>query len=102
MRFVLTFTLMCFSLSSWGTVTAGASDCPLEFEGRVKSIIEPLGAVEAFSTNKVILENQRTLKGEVADKVTLDVLQNGPFKVEAEKDYRVLLRDGKLCWMEEI
>lgn len=102
MKLVLTFILVCFSLTSWATVTTGSGDCPLQFEGRVKNIIEPVGAAEAFSTNKVILENQRTLKGEVEDQVIVDVLQNGPFKVETEKDYRVLLRDGKLCWMEEI
>jgi len=93
---------MIFSLPSWSTVTVGTEDCPVQFEGRVKEIIEPVGATNFFSTNKVVFENQRSLKGEVNDQVLLDVLQNGPFKVESEKDYRVHLRDGKLCWMEEI
>jgi hypothetical protein len=34
--------------------------------------------------------------------VSLDILQNGPFKVETDKEYRVKLRNGKLCWIEEI
>lgn len=74
----------------------------MHFEGRVKEIIEPFGPTDVFSMNKVVFENQRTLKGEVEDKVILDILQNGPFKVEVDKDYRVQLRGGKLCWMEEI
>ncbi len=102
MKFVLYFTLIFISLNSWAMVTNGASDCPTQFEGRVKEIIEPVGATEFFSTNKVLFENQRTLKGDVSDKILLDILQNGPFKIETNKDYRVHLRSGKLCWMEEI
>lgn len=85
-----------------GTMTVGVPDCPVQFEGRVKEIIEPLGAVDIFSTNRVIFENQRSLKGETDDQVVLEVLQNGPFKLTAEKDYRVQLRNGKLCWIEEL
>jgi hypothetical protein len=103
MNIVITLTMMVlFSFPSWSTVTAGASDCPVQFEGRVKQIIEPEGASSFFSANKVVFENQRTLKGDVNEQVLLDVLQNGPFKVETDKDYRVQLRNGKLCWMEEI
>lgn len=102
MKFVFTMIVMIFSLPSWSTVTAGATDCPIQFEGRVKEIIEPIGSTSFFSTNKVVFDNQKTLKGDVDDQVLLDVLQNGPFKVETEKEYRVQLRDGKLCWMEEI
>jgi hypothetical protein len=69
---------------------------------RVKEIIEPAGAISFFSMNKVVFENQRTLKGEVSEKVLIDVLRNGPFKIESDKDYRVQLREGRLCWMEEI
>ncbi len=102
MKAVITLMVMILSLPTWATVTAGAQDCPVQFEGKVKEIIEPVGAVDFFSTNKVVFENQRLLKGEVDDQVLLDILQNGPFKIEAEKDYRVHLRNGKLCWMEEI
>jgi len=34
--------------------------------------------------------------------VTLDVLQNGPFQIESQKDYRVQLRNGKVCWIDEL
>ncbi len=102
MKLVLTLIVMIFSLPSWSTVTAVANDCPIHFEGRVKEIIEPVGATSFFSANKVVFDNQRTLKGDVEETVLLDVLQNGPFKVEADKEYRVQLRNGKLCWMEEI
>ena len=102
MKIVITLTVMILTQPTWATVTAGAEDCPVQFEGKVKEIIEPLGATDFFSTNKVVFENQRSIKGEVDDQVLLDVLQNGPFKIEADKDYRVHLRHGKLCWMEEI
>lgn len=102
MKAVITLLMIGVALPSWATVTAGAEDCPVQFEGRVKEIIEPVGAADYFSANKVVFENQRTLKGEANDQVLLDILQNGPFKVEAQKDYRVKLRNGKLCWIEEI
>lgn len=102
MKTVITMIVMILSLPSWSTVTVGTQDCPTQFEGKVKEVIEPIGASTVFSMNKVILENQRTLKGEVEDQVLLDILQNGPFKVEPDKEYLVQLRDGKLCWIEEI
>jgi len=102
MKVVLLLLAMIVSLPSWSTVTAGAMDCPDHFEGKVKQIIEPVGASHAFSANQVVFDNERTLKGEVDDQVLLTVLQNGPFHIEAEKEYRVQLRNGKLCWMEEI
>lgn len=90
------------SLQTLATVTSGSADCPVEFEGRIKSIIEPLGAVHSMSVNKVIFENQRSLKGESGEQVILDVLQNGPFSLALGKDYRVIMREGKLCWIEEL
>lgn len=102
MKLISYLSLLFLSLNSMAMVTNGASDCPTQFEGRVKDIIAPLGATEFFSANKVVFENQRTLRGEVSNKIILDILQNGPFKIETNKDYRVHLRSGKLCWMEEI
>jgi hypothetical protein len=102
MKSLFTFIMMIFSLPSWSTVTTGAQNCPVQFEGRVKQIIEPVGPSDIFSMNRVVFENNRTLKGEADDQIQLDILQNGPFLVEADKEYRVQLREGKLCWMEEI
>lgn len=93
---------MIFSLQGMATVTVGTENCPIHFEGKVKEIIEPVGAIDFFSTNKVIFENHQNVKGEAHSLVTIDVLRNGPFKVEADKDYRVQIRDSKLCWIEEI
>jgi hypothetical protein len=50
----------------------------------------------------VIFENLQTFKGDVEEQVLVDVLKNGPFKVEPGKEYRVLLRKGRLCWIEQI
>jgi hypothetical protein len=102
MKAVFTLIVMIFSPPSWSTVVAGTIDCPIHFEGRVKEIIEPIGASDIFSVNKVVFENHRTLKGEAEEQLVLDVLQNGPFKVETDKEYRIHLRGNKLCWMEEI
>lgn len=102
MKALITLIVMIISLPSWSTVTAGAHNCPDHFEGRVKEVIEPLGPTDIFSVNKVVFENNRTLKGNADEQVQLDILQNGPFKIEADKEYRVQLREGKLCWIEEI
>lgn len=102
MKLLLIILVMIFSLPSWSTVTVGNADCPIQFEGRVKEIIEPVGASGFFDANTVVFENQRTIKGEVEEQVLLEVLQNGPFKVAQDKDYRVQMRSGKLCWIEEI
>lgn len=94
--------MMIFTFPLWATVTTGSDSCPVQFEGRVKEIIEPLGSEDFFATNKVVFESQEVLKGVVKDQVFVDVLKNGPFQVEVDKDYRVQLRDGKVCWIEEI
>lgn len=98
----LFFMTMIISLPSFAMVTAGTEDCPVQFEGRVKEIIEPVGSGDFFAASSVVFENRHTLKGNVPDKVFLDILQNGPFKVEVDKEYRVLTRNGRLCSMEEI
>ncbi|HXH73798.1 MAG TPA: hypothetical protein VNJ08_02465 [Bacteriovoracaceae bacterium] len=100
MRYLVILMMFIFAVPSWATMTVGS--CPQEFEGRVKAIAEQLGPSTAFATQKVIFTNHQTLKGEVPDQVLIDMLSNGPFQVEAGKDYRVRLRDGKLCWIEQI
>jgi hypothetical protein len=102
MKTLFLLLTLVISLPSSSTVTVGASDCPIEFEGKVKQIIGPVGASDFFAANKVVLENRRTLRGEVNDQVTIEILQNGPFQIESDKDYRVQLRNGKLCWIEEL
>ncbi len=94
--------LMVSSFSAQAVVTVGAQDCPSQFEGRVKEVIEPVGAEDFFSANKVVFENLHTIKGELGEKVLVDILRNGPFKVEADEEYRVFARNGKLCWIEKI
>ncbi len=103
MKTFLVLIVMIVSLPSWSTVVAtNTQDCPEQFEGRIKDIVEPVGSSTAFSMNKVVIENQRNVKGEVEETITLDILANGPFQVEKNKDYLVQLREGKLCWIEEI
>lgn len=94
--------VMIFTIPAWATITSGAQNCPNQFEGKVKEVFEPIGASTFFSVNKVVFENERTLRGEASETVTIDVLQNGPFKMELGKEYRVHIRDDRLCWIEEI
>lgn len=102
MRWILCLGILMVSFQALATVTSGSADCPVEFEGRIKTIVEPVGAVHSLSVNKVIFENQRSLKGEPGEQVDLEVLQNGPFSLALGKDYRVIMREGKLCWIEEL
>ena len=94
--------VLIFPFSVWSTVVMKTVDCPDQFEGRVKAIIEPVGPGQVFSMNKVIFINNRLIKGSASDEVSLDIIQNGPFEIEHDKDYRVQLRNGKVCWIEEI
>lgn len=80
----------------------GSTQCPVQFEGRVKEIIRPIGASDIFSINKVVFENLKTLKGEVPHQLVVDVLQKGPFTLYEFHEYRIQLRNGKICWIEEI
>jgi hypothetical protein len=99
---IIIMMVVLLSGSAQSTVTAGGGLCPEEFEGRVKEVIEEVGPDRAFSTQKVIFDNEQTIKGEVGEQVLVDILKNGPFEIEAGKEYRVLLRKGKLCWIERI
>lgn len=100
-KYFLVF-LMVSSFSAKAVVTVGAQDCPSQFEGRVKEIIEPAGAEGFFSADKVVFENLHTIKGEPGERVVVDILRNGPFEVEADGEYRVFARGGRLCWIEKI
>jgi hypothetical protein len=78
-------------------VTIEAPDCTSQFEGKVKEIIEPVGTTSAFAKNRVIFENIQTFKGDVGETVQLDILKNGPLKIEKGEDYLVQYRSGKIC-----
>lgn len=102
MQIMKLMMLFLLSTSVQATVTAGSDLCPDEFEGRVKAVVDELGPDHAFATKQVIFLNQETLRGEVKNQIVVDILKNGPFEVEPGKEYRVLLRKGKLCWIESI
>ncbi len=94
--------LSLFSLSSLATVTIDHIDCPEQFEGKVRAIVDDFGPEKVMSFQKVVFDNLHTLKGEVPKHVSLDVLKNGPFAIEAGEEYRVQLNEGKLCWIERL
>lgn len=102
MKTAIFLIALIISVPTWATLTSGAQECPIQFEGKVKQIIEPVGSSGIFSTNKVVFENERTIKGDVDEIVTLDVLQNGPFHLETEKEYRVHVRSGRICSIDEL
>jgi hypothetical protein len=92
--------MLLFASSSSAAVIVG--NCPEVFEGRVKVKIEEIGPQSAFSKEKVIFTNLQTIKGNVSEEVEVDVLINGPFKLDEGKDYRVQLRKGKICWIDQL
>lgn len=94
--------VLVMSSFSFATVTIGKIDCPVQFEGRVESIVGEVGADSALSTQKVVFKNLSTLKGEVDDQVAIEMLEHGPFKIESGEDYHVQLREGRVCWVEKI
>lgn len=101
MRFVgLMIFILPFAASA--TVISGEGLCPQIFEGRVEEIIDEVGPETAMSHRKVLFANRETLKGEVDGRVMVDVLKNGPFEFEKGKDYKVHLRRGRLCWVNEL
>ncbi len=102
MRLAVLLSLTLLSLNVWSTVTVDQLDCPTQFEGKVKEVLEEVGPSNPLSTQKVVFENQLTIKGEVGKTVTLDVLKYGPFSIEPGQDYQVHTRGGKLCWIEKI
>lgn len=102
MRTALLLSLVCFSMNVWSTVTVDQLDCPTQFEGKVKEIMDEVGPSNPLSSQKVIFNNQATIKGNAGDIVTLDILKHGPFEIKAGEDYLVQMRGEKLCWIEKI
>ena len=100
MRWIVLIAM--FVSNSWATVTVNPDACPEHFEGKVKEVIVPVGTLSAFSTQKVLLKNERTLKGEVAEQVDLDTLVNGPFEFVPGQSYSIHMRGKKACWIEKI
>jgi hypothetical protein len=96
----LVFFFLIMIGNAFATVKVG--QCPEEFIGRVKSIQEAMTAERTFETQQIIFSNVETLRGEVDEEVILELLKGGPFKLEEGPEYRVQLRNGKLCWLEKI
>jgi hypothetical protein len=99
---LLILVLSFFAHSALATVTIGNVDCPMQFEGRAKEIVKAVGPSTAYSTETVVFKNLRTLKGDVKDQVSVEILENGPIDIEPGQDYRVQTRDGRVCWIESI
>jgi hypothetical protein len=103
MKKLLTLSSLIFLSSTvFATVTISEIDCPEQFEGKVRAIVQEFGPEKTMSFQKVVFDNLHTLKGEVPKNVSLDILKNGPFSIEAGEEYRVQLNEGKLCWIERL
>ncbi len=87
---------------SLATVSIGKVDCPQKFEGKVEGILQEVGPSSAYSTQKVIFKNVKTLKGNVDEQVQVDLLKHGPVQVKEGESYQVQVRNGRLCWIEKI
>ena len=102
MPFIFAIIIMMIGPFAIATVTIGSADCPVQFEGRVKDIIEKSGPANVFSTHTVVFKNLFTVKGQVGEHVSVDMLKHGPFEIERDKDYRIQLRGGNVCWVDKI
>jgi hypothetical protein len=87
---------------TFATVSVGKVNCPIQFEGRVEELIKGISAGNTFSTHTVVFKNLLTIKGEVKDQVAIEMLEHGPFELEKGSDYRVQLRQGRVCWIEKL
>jgi hypothetical protein len=98
------FILAVFLLLNvaFATVTVGKVNCPIQFEGRVEEFIRGISTGSTFSTHTVVFKNLLTLKGDVKDQVAIEMLEHGPFELEKGTDYRVQLRQGRVCWIEKL
>jgi hypothetical protein len=92
--------LMCFPAAA--TVLVEEPDCPVQFEGKVKEVIEAVGPTNPLSTQRVLFENKLTRRGEAKPQVAVDVLKYGPFEIEPGSEYLVQLNEGRLCWIERL
>jgi hypothetical protein len=90
------------SVMSFATVTIKEIDCPQQFEGRVQEIIQSIDTGSAFDTHTVVFKNLSTLKGDVREQVAIEMLEHGPFEIERGLDYRIQVKNGRLCWIEKI
>jgi hypothetical protein len=90
------------STLSFATVTISQVDCPQQFEGSVQEMIKSVGPGSAFETQTVIFKNLATIKGDVPEQVAIEMLAHGPFEMEQGIDYRVQVKNGRICWIEKI
>lgn len=102
MRSLLMMAFFTFTTTAGATVTIERVDCPTQFEGRVQEVIKSVGPSTPFATQTVIFQNNRTIKGEVNERVPVQVLENGPIQIEEGKDYAVQLRSGRICQIESL
>jgi hypothetical protein len=85
-KFKFVIVLILFSFSAFATVRQG--DCPQEFIGELK----------------LKLEGNYNQKGyEIVQYVVIvELLKFGPFKIEESKNYKIQLKNGKICWIEQL
>jgi hypothetical protein len=100
MSFIM-FILVSLPLS-FATMVVKGVNCPQEFKGQVKDIIEDLGPGSAFAKQQIIFKNLQTMKGQVGEQLAIDVLKHGPVHFEIGYEYKVQLREGRICWIEQI
>lgn len=102
MKNVIFFFLLLFFASQLPAVVVSShSQCPDQFVGRVASIIEP-SVDSAFATNKVVFTNLESISGDLGETVFVDILRNGMLKPKVGDVFKISLRKGVLCLVEEL
>lgn len=98
----LLLILLIFLLSSPSYSTVKSGKCPEEFIGKLKIKLEVFNSENKFDVNQLVFTNIETIEGEIDEEVILETLKFGPFKFEEERVYRIQMRKGKLCWVDEL
>ncbi len=99
-KFKFVIVLILFSFSAFATVRQG--DCPQEFIGELKLKLEGNYNQKGYEIVQYVFKNLETIRGELEDEVIVELLKFGPFKIEESKNYKIQLKNGKICWIEQL
>jgi len=102
MKALLAIGLIFLSTQGKAAMTVGHADCPQEFEGEIVKIAKFVDDKSSLNLQKVNFRTLASLKGDVKEEIAIEMLEHGPFQVNEGEEYRVQLKDGKLCWIEKI
>lgn len=94
--------LLFFLKLSFSEATVRSGNCPNKFIGKVKLLIDQESNGSYFQTQKIILQNLKTIYGNVEEELEIEFIKNSPFLIEEGKKYKIEMKNRKICWVEKI